>query len=309
MKLYPILYEAAQSVEGSLGKGIAAFALHNTIVLVSTRRVLESLRGRIKKAGVPSYLKPKKPTSPEDAIDDGMAEDDDDWDERTNFEEKLARSLSNNAVVGNVVYHITGTELFKVDTSSGVNKFGPLAYQLVMFVIQPAWLKSDSSLKEGSQGVWNKMYQLSNQGVYERKWLGEFEAGKNKLKIACYVNEETERVLEEYWQMLQDYDRPAHHQPGWTPDNKQPAPLTQDPYKEEVFLKFLEENPRARAYCGQFWAYRMTSPDPKTSELFRNGDALLETLQADFNIPKRMALNIIQDAAGKFFSRLYQSDY
>lgn len=301
MKIYPILYEAAQSVEGSLGKGIAAFALHNTIVLVSTRRVLESLRGRIKKAGVPSYLKPKKPTFPEDAIDDGMAEDDDDWDERTNFEDKLARSLSNNAVVGNVSYHIIGTELFKVDTSAGVNKFGPLTYQLVMSAIKPAWLKSDFSLVEGSQNVWNKMYELSNQGVYERKWLGEFEAGKDKVRAATYINDETERALEEYWRMLQDYDRPAH--------NNQPKQVTQDPYKEEVFLKFLEENPRARAYSGQLWAYRMTNPDPKTSELFRNGDALLETLQADFNIPKRMALHIIRDAAGKFFSRLYRSHY
>ena len=305
MKLYPIIYEAAQTVEGSLGKGIAAFALHNTIVLVSTRRVLESLRGRIKKAGVPSYLKPKKPTpSPEEEtdIDDGLAEDDDDWDERRNFEEKLARSLSNNAVVGNVVYHITGTELFKVDTSAGVNKFGPLAYQLVMSAIKPAWLKSDSSLVEGSQNVWNKMYELSNQGVYERKWLGEFEAGKDKVRMATYINDETERALEKYWQMLTAHDRPAH--------NNQPKQVTQDPYKEEVFLKFLEENPQARPYSGQFWAYRLTNPDPKTSELFRNGDALLETLQTDFNIPKLMAFGIIQDAASKFFSRLYsRSDY
>ena len=308
MKLYPILYEVSQSVEGSLGKGIAAFALPGGVALVSTRRVLESLHGRIKKAGVPSYLKPKKTTpSPEEDtdIDDGMAEEDDDWDERTNFEEKLAHSMSNNAVVGSVTYHGAGTNAYKVDTSSGVNKFGPLAYQLVMFVIQPAWLKSDSSLTEGSQGVWSKMYQLSNQGVYERKWLGDFEAGKGKLRMAFNVNNNTERYMRGYWNMIKDYE----HMIDINARLIEPEQLPPNPYKEEVFLKFLEENPRARPYSGQFWAYRMTSPDPKTSELFRNGDALLETLQADFNIPKRMALNIIQDAAGKFFSRLYRSNY
>ena len=305
MKLYPILYEAPQSVEGSLGKGIAAFALPGGVALVSTRRVLESLHGRIKKAGVPSYLKPKKTTpSPEEDtdIDDGMAEDDDDWDERTNFQDKLANTLSSHALVGSVSYHKTGTELFKVDTSAGVNKFGPLAYQLVMNAIKPMWLKSDFTLKKGSQGVWNKMYELSNQGVYERKWLGEFEVGKDKVRMATYINDETERALEKYWQMLTAHDRPAH--------NNQPKQVTQDPYKEEVFLKFLEENPQARPYSGQLWAYRLTNPDPKTSELFRNGDALLETLQTDYSIPQKMALGLITDAADKFFSRLYsRSDY
>ena len=308
MKLYPILYEAPQSVEGSLGKGLAACALPGGVALVSTRRVLESLQCRIKKAGVPSYLKPKKTTpSPEEDtdIDDGMAEDDDDWDERTNFEEKLAHSMSNNAVVGSVTYHGAGTNAYKVDTSSGVNKFGPLAYQLVMFVIQPAWLKSDSSLKEGSQGVWSKMYQLSNQGVYERKWLGDFEDGKNKLRMAFSVNDNTEQYMDGYWNMIRDYE----HMININARLIEPEQLPPNPYKEEVFLKFLEENPRARPYSGQFWAYRMTSPDPKTSELFRNGDALLETLQTDFNIPKRMAFSIIQDAANKFFSRLYRSNY
>ena len=313
MKIYPILYEAAQSVEGSLGKGIAAFALPGGVALVSTRRVLESLRGRIKKAGVPSYLKPKKLPSPEEDThikpneedDDWDTPAEDDWDERTNFEEKLADSMSNNAVVGSVTYHGAGTNAYKVDTSSGVNKFGPLAYQLVMFVIQPAWLKSDSSLTEGSQGVWSKMYQLSNQGVYERKWLGDFEAGKGKLRMAFNVNNNTERYMRGYWNMIKDYE----HMIDINARLIEPEQLPPNPYKEEVFLKFLEENPRALAYCGQFWAYRMTSPDPKTSELFRNGDALLETLQTDFNIPKRMAFSIIQDAANKFFSRLYRSNY
>jgi hypothetical protein len=302
MKLYPILYEAAQSVEGSLGKGIAAFAVPGAVVLVSTRRVLESLRSRIKKAGMPSYLKPKKTIPPpEEDTDIEPDEEEDDWDERSNFEDKLGYSLSDNALVGSVSYHVTGPEVYKVDTSAGVNKFGPLAYQLVMNAIKPAWIQSDSSLKEASQGVWNKMYQLSNGGAYERKWLGEFNNGEDRIKRALSVNGNTKVYMSGYREMIKDYE----HMIDINARLIEPEELPPNPYKEEVLLKFLEENPSTRPYSGQFWAYRLTNPDPKIQELFDAGHDLLKTLETDFNIPKGMALNVIRDAADKFFSRLY----
>jgi hypothetical protein len=306
MKLYPILYEAAQSVEGSLGKGIAAFAVPGAIVLVSTRRVLESLRGRIKKAGVPSYLKPKKTIPPpEEDTDIEGDEEEDDWDERSNFEDKLGYSLSSNALVGSVSYHGTGPEVYKVDTSAGVNKFGPLAYQLVMNAIKPAWIQSDSSLKEASQGVWNKMYQLSNGGAYERKWLGEFNNGEDRIKRALYVNGNTENYMSGYLSMIKDYN----HMIDINASLIEPEELPPNPYKEEVFLKFLEENPSTLPFSGQLWAYRLTNPDPKIQELFDSGNDLLETMQTDYGIPKKMALGLITDAADKFFSRLYRSNH
>jgi len=302
MKLYPILYEAAQSVEGSLGKGIAAFTLPGAVVLLSTRRVLESLRRRIKKAGMPSYLKTKKIIPPpEEDTDIEPDEEEDDWDERSNFEDELGYSLSNNALVGSVSYHVTGQEVYKVDTSAGVNKFGPLAYQLVMNAIKPAWIQSDSSLKEASQGVWNKMYQLSNGGAYERKWLGEFNNGEDRIKRALDVNSNTEIYMDGYWKMIKDYN----HMIDINARLIEPEELPPNPYKEEVFLKFLKENPSTLPYSGQLWAYRLTNPDPKIQELFDAGNDLLITLEKDFNIPKGMALNVIRDAADKFFSRLY----
>ncbi len=302
MKLYPIIYEAAQSVEGSLGKGIAAFAVPGAVVLVSTRRVLESLRSRIKKAGVPSYLKPKKTISSTEEEDFDM---DDDWDERQNFQDKLANALSSHALVGSVSYHKTGTELFKVNTSAGVNKFGPLAYQLVMNAIKPMWLKSDFTLKEGSQGVWNKMYELSNQGVYEHRWLGEFNGGERLVREAIMANNNTDLYMGGFWQMIRDYN----HMINLNARLNEPEELPPNPYKEEVFLKFLEENPNARPYSGQLWAYRLANPDPKIQELFDSGNDLLETMQTDYGIPQKMALGLIIDAADKFFSRLYSSNH
>jgi hypothetical protein len=304
MKLYSLLFtnEAAQTVEGSLGKGIAAFSARGAIVLVSSRRVLESLRSRIKKAGLPSYLKPKKTISSTEEEEEDF-DMDADWDERQNFQDKLANALSSHALVGSVVYHKTGTgtELFKVDTSAGVNKFGPLAYQLVMNAIKPMWLKSDFTLKEGSQGVWNKMYELSNQGVYEHRWLGEFDGGERLIREATMVNDKTELYMGGFWKMIKDYN----HMIDLNARLNEPEQLPPNPYKEEVFLKFLEENPSARPYSGQFWAYRLANPDPKIEELFDNGNDLLETMQTDYGIPQKTALGLITDAADKFFSRLY----
>lgn len=157
MKIYPILYEAAQSVEGSLGKGIAAVNSEGEVTLFSTRRVMSQFQ-RMQKTV------------------DGVV--------GIEYKDKinLAIKLAGDAVVGQVSYGNNGPDLCSVSSSSGVNKFGPLAYQLVMYRIKPRWLRSDESLTTGddynriggSQSVWNNMYQLSKKGVYERRWLGSF---------------------------------------------------------------------------------------------------------------------------------------
>lgn len=298
MKLYPILYEAAQSVEGSLGKGIAAFALPGGVALVSTRRVLESLRGRIKKSGVPSYLKPKNPTSPEEDIDDRMAEDDDDWDERTNFEEKLADSLSNNAVVGSVTYHSAGTNAYKVDTSSGVNKFGPLAYQLVMFVIQPAWLKSDSSLKEGSQGVWNKMYQ---RGDVEKKWVGSFGGSP----AVSYDNLESSIVS------IPRNEKPANDGVTITKGTKELLKIYLNNIHptaptEDVFLDFLRDNNIDINDHGNFYAYRTTTGyTGPVKTMFDLGDQMKEYMITKLEATSDAVSEAFRMGSNKHFSRMY----
>ena len=93
-----------------------------------------------------------------------------------NLMDKLTDSLSKDCIVGQVSFtKTTRGALFMVSSSSGVNKFGPLVYEIVMQSIYPAYLRSDYSLKEGSRNVWNKMYQRGDEG-YQPSDFGHFWA-------------------------------------------------------------------------------------------------------------------------------------
>ena len=261
LKLKQILFqEAAQSVEGSLGKGIAAIKSDQAIALFSTRRVM-SIFQRVKQQKTSS--------------------------------QKLSDTLANDAVVGTVSYYYLGNDLYSVTSSAGVNKFGPLTYQLVMYLINPQWLRSDGSLTTGdddsriggSQSIWNKMYELSNKGVYERKWLGSFFTDDTlrarKLVYTKMVNGPTEEALEDY-------------------DPKEDT-------SEEAFLNYLGDEGYQPSDFGHFWAYRLQASDPKTQELFDAGDVLKRNIAA-LGIPGMAPFNIneaLDLAADLFFHRRY----
>ena len=268
LKLTQILFqEAAQSVEGSLSKGMAAVKSENEVTLFSTRRVMSQ------------FQRMQKVFAERGEVDDYI---------RTNLSIKLA----GDAVVGQVSYGNNGPDLCSVNSSSGVNKFGPLAYQLVMYRINPRWLRSDESLttgeddRGGSQDVWNKMYQLSKKGVYERRWLGSFFSDDDiiairKLRNAKTVNGPTDEDLT-------DYD-------------------PREDTSEKAFLDFLGEKGYQPSDFGHFWAYRLQTPDPKIQELFDAGDRLKAEIAAlkirgisPFDIRE-----ILERASDRFFGRRY----
>lgn len=267
MKIYPILYEAAQSVEGSLGKGIAAVNSEGEVTLFSTRRVMSQFQ-RMQKTV------------------DGVV--------GIEYKDKinLAIKLAGDAVVGQVSYGNNGPDLCSVSSSSGVNKFGPLAYQLVMYRIKPRWLRSDESLTTGddynriggSQSVWNNMYQLSKKGVYERRWLGSFFSDDDirKLRNAKGVNDTTNDALD-------DYD-------------------PREDTSEGAFLDFLREKNMQPSEFGHFWAYRLQTPDPKIQELFDAGDRLNADISA-LKIRGMAPFDIretLERASAQFFRRRYR---
>ena len=273
LKLTQILFqEAAQSVEGSLGKGIAAVNSDREVTLFSTRRVMSQFQ-RMQKTV--------------DGVGGGSGNDA--W-----RNDRLAIKLAGDAVVGQVSYGNNGPDLCSVSSSSGVNKFGPLAYQLVMYRIKPRWLRSDESLTTGeddsrmggSQSIWNNMYQLSKKGVYERRWLGSFFSDDDiiairKLRNAKGVNGPTDDALA-------DYD-------------------PREDTSEKAFLDFLGDEGFEASGFGHFWAYRLQTPDPKIQELFDAGDRLKAEIAAlkirgisPFDIRE-----ILERASDRFFGRRY----
>ena len=271
LKLTQILFqEAAQSIEGSLGKGIAAVNSDREITLFSTRRVMSQFQ-RMQKTV--------------DGVGGGSGNDA--WRNG-----RLAIKLAGDAVVGQVSYGNNGPDLCSVSASSGVNKFGPLAYQLVMYRIKPRWLRSDESLTTGedgiggSQSVWNNMYYLSKKGVYERRWLGSFFSEDDiiairKLRNAKGVNGFIDDSLD-------DYD-------------------PREDTSEKAFLDFLREKDMEPTDFGHFWAYQLQTPDPKIQELFDAGDRLKAEIAA-LKIRGMAPFDIqatLEEASSEFFGRRY----
>lgn len=253
MNLYPILFEAARTAGESLSKGVIAIRTGNYggghISLLSKRRADKALEKVSIVAGS---------DSPE-----------------------VRKAIANDATVASVAYSEQSPGLYAVHTSAGVNKFGPLAYQLVMFDIQPDWLKSDTSLSEDSMSVWQKMYDLSEKGVYERKWVGDFTDGP-------YIVEAMMEIAQQ-WQGDDFFNQEGS---DWK--------STGD---EQSFLKFLAEQEDKDnadpALFGYFWAYRKTSHEPEIEQLFAAGDEFMSRVSSP-------ALSLgVAGGVRDFFSRRY----
>ena len=252
MKLYPILFEAARTAAESLTKGIIAIRTANYggrhISLLSKRRAEKALE----KASIV------------------VGEDSD----------RLKKAIANDATVASVAYMEQSPGLYAVQTSAGVNKFGPLAYQVAMFDIQPAWLKSDTSLTEDSMNVWQKMYDLSEKGVYERKWVGEFTDGP-------YIVEAMMEIAQQWHE--DDFFT------NW--DGKG---------DEQSFLRFLAEQEKKDnsdpALFGYFWAYRKTSHEPEIEQLLASGNEFMSKIS-------NQTSSEVTSGVRNFFSRRYGRRY
>jgi hypothetical protein len=266
MKLYQILFqnEAAKSVPQALNAKLAAvvstgYGAHR-VVLIDTETTLKTLQNF--------------PTN--------------------NGEIAANRIVDADSVVAEVAWSTSNSELSRVVSSAGIDKYGPLCYQLVMYRISPGWLRSDTSLsvgEHGSQNVWNKMYELSNSGVYERKWVGDFSNPANQISDSAGVSYEE---LYKYLDIL------------YLKAKSDPEVLT-----EEYFLDWLADNGKKPKHFGQFWAYKMSSHDPQTSYLFERGKEFmveLDKLLDEQGINVKSAAAFIDRIGAEFFSRLYGAD-
>lgn len=263
MKLYPLIYtnEAARTVSEALDKDVFAYKNGYQIALISANRLLKAIdKAQKQNSKAFSTLKGLSNSEAFDAV----------------------QNISMRALVAAVYFRKTNEDLYRVKSSTGVANFGPLAYQLVMWSIQPAWLMSDDSLTPASQRVWQKMYELSEQGVYERKFLGEFN--KDFLKPRFFGDKEK-------------FNRYIGFIENGLPPN------------EDMFLKWskvsFSEVPTK--YFGSLWAYRKTSHDSKIQDLFDKGKAFIEKLKVERNIPYEVTNEILANACVAFFDRLYGS--
>lgn len=268
MKLYPIIFtnEAARTAEESLTKNVLAVKIYDNIVLFSKKRAVKAL---------------SKKEAP-------FAHDKEEFFE---WKGEMIKSFTNDAIVGVVSFRTLNIDLYKITSSAGVNRFGPLAYQLAMKKIDPAWLKSDNSLTEDSLKVWQKMYELSEQGVYQKKWLGEWGwESLIPISVEAWVGATSNYDIQDYLEKYLEEVR----------TNKRP-------HDEAYFLEFVSKNKSLTpAMFGNFWAYQKTSHDPKIQEMFQQGDMFVDEAKEKFNVRPGDLMDIIQDASGDFFNRRYR---
>ena len=300
MKLRDIIYvnEGARTPAESLEKGVAAIRTNTSVVLISKERALQAFANKEAKMGKPSFLAPgEDPTSTSNQ------------EEFYYWRTAIETDLSKRAVVGAVSFDAERQDLFQVGVSAGVSKFGPLAYQIAMNAISPkwssipAWLKSDTSLRPDSLKVWQTMYTLSEQGIYERKWLGDWSWSY----IPQCVDTWGSTMVDDHktYAYLYEWVKIAHQKKQTT---------------EADFLDYLKTNPRKGgvgafeydkttdpSMFGNFWAYRKTSQDPKVDDMFELGNQLAAEVKEKYHVPEDLVKTIFRGAGMKFFSRRYHS--
>jgi len=251
MKLYPLLYinEAAKTPAQATSEGVAVISANmwgDTIVLFNVKTLTNAF-----------------------ALGHDLSQ--------------VVDIISNkDGIVGLIDFDNEDFDLYKVNASAGILDYGPLAYQIVMQHIGIRnWLMSDTSLKPASKHVWKKMYEFSNKGIYERKWLADwnFDLLVNRADI--------EQDLEKYIQDVTD------NNVGYE--------------NEEDFFDWLEVHGLKPEDYGFLWAYNLSSPI-NVKPLYVKGKETIENIAQENEYSTETIVETIAKAAKAFWDKMYDSE-
>jgi hypothetical protein len=198
---------------------------------------------------------------------------------------------SKEAVLGYITANLIGPKLWKVEYSAAVHGHGPLLYQLVMTLIGSGWLKASETLTDDSMGVWNKMYELSEQGAYKRKFLGAF--GVDEVIKSLSV----------------DGAPPEIRSPAFYAKVKRIA-ADGGTSTEKLFLQELAAAGVSPSEVGWFWAYQTTRKDPQSNKLLAGGEGMLlaSATETQPMVDKPRLEAVIDHMAARLFSRKFDED-
>ena len=190
-------------------------------------------------------------------------------------------SGKNRTIIAQLAYRLKqNSGLAEINTSVALGGYGPLIYQIAMYQHPDLWLTSDSSLKPASRRIWNKMDELSKQGVYERKFVGEINAFELKRKKFI------DKALGDYFDGILN---------GTIPPT------------EKALLDWLVFNDLDANEYGYLWAYKKLDHDPKIKELFDRGEKAVQDISNKYKIPTETLVNVLRMAGGALFGKLYGS--
>jgi hypothetical protein len=241
--------EAAPTAKQALQSGIAAIGGKDLVVLLSFDRASRILQ---------KYQKPTEQV-------------------------RLWNALATQAIVGFLEFSRLETDLFSVELSAGVNKYGILAYQLAMYTINmngQNWLVASHELSEDSWGVWQKMFMYSNkngQNVYRAKWLGDWRGLGAQERLVEALETAAFRIdSREFSRRVQKI-------------------IAKDLVSEKEVTAALGIYAEK---CGNLWAYRLSRRPAQAEKMFVKGRELL-------TLGTSIVSNDISHAGTEFFHRLY----
>lgn len=179
-------------------------------------------------------------------------------------------------------------DLYQAKYSSATNKFGPLAYEMLLNKLAKnyngSWLHSDNRLSADAANVWAKYYDRSEAGQdIERKWLGDWGLTKAEAAFDAIEND--------------------LHGSG----------IDVDVSTERAFLTLLKRlknhnlGPRDFAHM---WAYRLTADKTEMfAPLYQIGSNMVNdiiTAQETRPITRKEVLDMFMTGTLGHFSRLYE---
>jgi len=198
-----------------------------------------------------------------------------------------------NTIRGYVEVGSKGKDLYSVKYSVGLDKYGPLAYRVAMEIAKAkkGWLRSDSYVSKHAKRVWNKMYELSEQGAYKRKFLGAF--GVDEVIKSLSV----------------DGAPPEIRSPAFYAKVKRIA-ADGGTSTEKLFLQELAAAGVSPSEVGWFWAYQTTRKDPQSNKLLAGGEGMLlaSATETQPMVDKPRLEAVIDHMAARLFSRKFDED-
>ena len=172
-------------------------------------------------------------------------------------------------IVGSIDYW-SRSGLSLVSTSAAIDGFGPLMYQLAMYKVNPNFLACDTTLKPASLKVWQKMFEFSNKGVYERSFLRLYGKDMFINRIDIHDGDSLRKYLQE----------------------------TDGDPSEETFLSWLKKHNLNPTDFGFLWAYRKKDFDSSFGQLLSKGEQAANEIKDGPELIRKMGVMFFEDLYG-----------
>jgi hypothetical protein len=230
-------------------------------------------------------------------------------DKTVNESEVVPLIVKNNGILGNVNI-ARRNNYIRVQSSVGIDKYGPLVYRLAMGANPGKYIISDTSLTGSSKKVWKRFYQLSETGVYDRIWLGALSSELLKSRTVIkpdysgieekYSEDESEKIIFNSIDTWKDISSWLDETPSGSGN------------VEEEFLQRLTKTAIKPEDVGWLWGYKLKDRLAGVDRLLKSADEFIEDISKELEVtglyqdPESYIKTVLVSAGGRLFDLKYE---